>query len=198
MPLQVYQGMRAVVQTCIIPIRNLLFQIWRSQIAARPLVSFDVTRQCRMPQKVKIMSKNLVANATISIGATRGKVWEALVTPAAIKQYMFGADVESDWHTGSEIKWKSEVKGKKYEDKGVILKFEPDQTLQYSHFSPLSGKPDRAENYHTVSIDLAGTGKETEVSLSQDNNADETSRNETANNWETMLEGLKKYVEKAS
>jgi uncharacterized protein YndB with AHSA1/START domain len=190
--------MCAVVQTCIIPIPNLLFQIWRSQTAAHPLVSFDVTRQCRIPQKVKIMSKNLVANATISIGATRGKVWEALVTPAAIKQYMFGADVESDWHTGSEIKWKGEVKGKKYEDKGVILKFEPDQTLQYSHFSPLSGKPDRAENYHTVSIDLAGTGKETEVSLSQDNNADETSRNESAKNWETMLEGLKQYVEMAS
>jgi uncharacterized protein YndB with AHSA1/START domain len=150
------------------------------------------------PQKVKIMSMNLVANATISIGATRGKVWAALVTPAAIKQYMFGADVESDWHTGSEIKWKGEVKGKKYEDKGVILKFEPDQTLQYSHFSPLSGKPDRAENYHTVSIDLAGTGNETEVSLSQDNNADETSRNESAKNWGTMLEGLKKYVEKLS
>jgi hypothetical protein len=62
----------------------------------------------------------------------------------------------------------------------------------------LSGKPDRAENDHTVSNDLAGTGNETEVSLFQDNNVDETSRNESAKNWETMLEGLKKYVEKAS
>ncbi len=144
------------------------------------------------------MSKNLVANATTSIGATRSEVWEALVTPAAIKQYMFGADVESDWSKGSAIKWKGEMKGKKYEDKGVILKIEPDQTLQYSHFSPLSGKPDKAENYHTVSISLAGTGNETEVSLSQDNNSDEKTRNESAKNWGTMLEGRKKYVEKAS
>ena len=144
------------------------------------------------------MSKNLVANATTSIGATRSKVWEALVTPAAIKQYMFGADVESDWSKGSEIKWKGEVKGKKYEDKGVVLKIEPDQTLQYSHFSPLSGKPDKAENYHTVSINLSGRGNETEVSLSQDNNSDEKTRKESEKNWGTMLEGLKKYVEKAS
>lgn len=144
------------------------------------------------------MSKNLVANATTSIGATRSKVWEALVTPDAIKQYMFGADVESDWSKGSEIKWKGEVKGKKYEDKGVILKIEPDQTLQYSHFSPLSGKPDKAENYHTVSINLSGHGNETGVSLSQDNNSDEKARKESEKNWGTMLEGLKKYVEKAS
>jgi uncharacterized protein YndB with AHSA1/START domain len=38
------------------------------------------------------MSKNLVPNATTSIGATRSRVWDAPVTPAAIKQYMFGAD----------------------------------------------------------------------------------------------------------
>ena len=85
------------------------------------------------------MSKNLVANITTSVGAKKSKVWEALVTPAAIKQYMFGADVESDWSKGSKIIWKGEVKGKKYEDKGVILKIEPEQTLQYSHFSPLPG-----------------------------------------------------------
>lgn len=143
------------------------------------------------------MNKNLIANATTSIVATRSKVWEALVTPDAIKHYMFGADVESDWSKGSEIKWKGEVQGKKYEDKGVILEIEPDQTLQYSHFSPLSGKADMAENYHTISIHLSGSGNETEVCLSQDNNADEKTRKESEKNWATMLEGLKKYVEKA-
>jgi uncharacterized protein YndB with AHSA1/START domain len=150
------------------------------------------------PEKENGMSKNLVAKVTTSIAATRREVWRALITPAAIKQYMFGADVESDWRVGSEIKWKGEVKGKRYEDKGVVLKFEPDQTLQYSHFSPLSGKPDEAENYHSVSIRLAGTGNETEVSLSQDNNFDEKTRQESEKNWGAMLEGLKKYVEEAA
>ena len=143
------------------------------------------------------MSHNLVANATTSIHAPQNKVWDALVTPDAIKHYMFGANVESDWQEGSAITWKGEMNGKKCEDKGEIVKIEPDQVLRYTHYSPLSGKPDKAENYHTVSISLAGNGADTHVSLSQDNNADEKSRNESEKNWGAMLDGLKKYVEKA-
>jgi uncharacterized protein YndB with AHSA1/START domain len=144
------------------------------------------------------MDNHLVAKATTSIKAPKNKVWEALVTPNAIKQYMFGTDVESAWNKGSEITWKGEYKNKKYEDKGVILKIEPEQTLQYSHFSPLSGKPDAPENYHTVTINLSGNGQETQVSLSQDNNADESGLKESEQTWAAMLDGLKKYVEKSS
>ena len=111
---------------------------------------------------------------------------------------MFGADVDSDWREGSAITWKGEMKGKKYEDKGVILKVDPEKTLQYSHFSSLSGKPDKPENYHTVTIKLSGTGNKTELTLLQDNNADEAARKESEKNWGGMLEGLKKYVEKSA
>jgi hypothetical protein len=62
----------------------------------------------------------------------------------------------------------------------------------------LSGKPDKPGNYHTVTIDLAGSANKTEVSLSQDNNSDEKARSESEKNWGAMLEGLKKYVEKSS
>ena len=144
------------------------------------------------------MDKNLVAKAATSIEADKRKVWDALVTPDAIKQYMFGTDVQSEWSEGSGITWKGEMKGRSYEDKGVILRIEPGRTLQYSHFSPMSGKPDKPENYHTVTIDLSGSGDETEVSLSQDNNADENARRESEKNWNSMLQGLKEYVEKAS
>jgi uncharacterized protein YndB with AHSA1/START domain len=144
------------------------------------------------------MDRNLVAKAATSIAADKRKVWNALVTPGAIKQYMFGADVQSQWSEGSPITWKGEVKGRSYEDKGVILRIEPGRTLQYSHFSPMSGKPDRPENYHTVTIDLSGSGDATQVSLAQDNNPDESARRESEKNWASMLQGLKEYVEKAS
>ena len=85
-----------------------------------------------------------------------------------------------------------------YQDKGVILKIEPEQILQYSHFSPLSGKADKFENYHIITIHLFGSGNTTEVLLSQDNNADDKARRESAKNWRTMLAGLKRYVEKPS
>jgi uncharacterized protein YndB with AHSA1/START domain len=143
------------------------------------------------------MSKNLIAKAAISIEAPSTKVWDALVTPAAIKHYMFGTNVVSDWKQGSAIMWKGVWQGKSYEDKGVLLQVKPTRTLQYTHFSPLSGLPDEAGNYHTVTIELAGEGPATRVSLSQDNNLTEQAREHSEKNWGVMLAGLKRFVEGA-
>jgi uncharacterized protein YndB with AHSA1/START domain len=138
---------------------------------------------------------NLIARSSITIDALPAKVWQALVTPAAIKQYMFGTNVTSDWKEGSPITWKGEWQGKAYEDKGVIHQFKPNQALQYTHFSPLAGLPDKPENYHTVSIQLSTDGNGTRVSLTQDNNPTEEARSHSEKNWKMMLEGLKKFVE---
>lgn len=142
------------------------------------------------------MAQNLIANASIAIDASRAKVWEALVTPEAIKQYMFGTSVTSDWKEGSPITWSGEWEGTSYEDKGTILRIEPERILQYTHFSPLSGLPDKPENYHTVTIALSGEGNQTHVSLTQDNNPNEEARAHSEKNWEMMLDSLKKFVEK--
>jgi uncharacterized protein YndB with AHSA1/START domain len=141
------------------------------------------------------MSKDLIARASVIINADRDKVWDALVNPKAIKQYMFGADVVTDWREQGPIVWKGEYQSKPYEDKGVILKFEPGHMLQYSHFSPMSGLPDKPENYHTVTIEVSGGGNKTQASLSQDHNATEKERDESQKNWTAMLDGMKKYVE---
>jgi uncharacterized protein YndB with AHSA1/START domain len=141
------------------------------------------------------MENKLIARASISINVSSGKVWNALVTPEAIKQYMFGANVVSDWHEGSSIVWKGEWQGRSYEDKGVILKFKPGRTIQYSHFSPLSGLPDKPENYHTVTIELTAHGNQTRVSLAQDNNETEEARSHSEKNWGMMLAALKKFLE---
>ena len=141
------------------------------------------------------MGKNLIAKAEIRINATTERVWNALVTPEAIKQYMFGTNVVSEWEEGSSITWKGEWQGRPYEDKGVILKFQPRRTIQYSHFSPLSGLPDKPENYHTVTIDLSAEGSQTHVSLTQDNNATEEARGHSEKNWGMMLAAMKKFLE---
>src|SRR4051812_29479293 len=119
------------------------------------------------------MDRGFVSKAEVTIGAPVARVWSGLVSPEIIKQYMFGADVVSDWKEGSPIVWKGEYQGKKYEDKGVILKLEPQRVLQYSHFSPLSGQPDTPENYHIVTIELSERDASTVLSLSQDNNSSE-------------------------
>jgi len=141
------------------------------------------------------MEKGLVAKATTTIDAPRAHVWDALVDPKAIKHYMFGAEVSSEWRVGRPIVWKGEWKGKPYQDKGEILRLEPRQRLEYSHWSPLSGAPDEPANYHTVTIKLTGEGDRTRVMLAQDNNANEDAQAHSEQNWRAMLDGLKKYVE---
>jgi uncharacterized protein YndB with AHSA1/START domain len=147
------------------------------------------------PKEREIMPADLIAKASTTIAAPAKKVWDALTTPETIKRYMFGTTVVSDFKEGSPIVWKGEWEGKKYEDKGVILQVKPTRLIQYSHFSPLSGLPDKPENYHTVTIELSADGARTRVSLSQDNNATEQAREHSTKNWETMLTSLKKVIE---
>ena len=141
------------------------------------------------------MDNSNIANASTTIDVPVAKVWRALVTPETIKRYMFGATVVSEWKEGSPIVWRGEWKGKPYEDKGMIVRFDPGRMLRYTHWSPLSGVPDTPENQHTVTIELAGEGAHTHVSLSQDKNRTEEERKHSEENWKTMLVGLKKVLE---
>lgn len=141
------------------------------------------------------MDKKSVAKASVTIEAPVERVWDALVDPEAIKQYLFGSKVTSDWREGGSIVWKGEWKGAAYEDRGTILQFKPKALLQHSHCSPLSGLRDTPENSHTVTVELAPDGGRTDVRLSQDNNAIEEERAHSERNWAAMLTALKGYVE---
>jgi uncharacterized protein YndB with AHSA1/START domain len=145
--------------------------------------------------KEEIMA-DYVATAETQIDAPRDKVWAALTDPEQIKEYMFGAEVVTDWKQGSPIVWKGEYEGKKYEDKGEIVEIEPERRLKVTHFSPLSGQEDRPENYHTLLYELEERGGKTRVSLSQDNNASKEAAEHSQANWEKMLAGLKQVAER--
>ena len=138
-----------------------------------------------------------VAVAETEINASPGRVWNALTDPAQIKEYMFGSRVTTDWKQGSPIVWKGEYEGRKFEDRGQILEIEPERRLKMTHFSPLSGREDAPENYHTLLFELEKAGREkTHLSLSQDNNSSEEEAEHSKANWETMLGGLKKLAER--
>jgi uncharacterized protein YndB with AHSA1/START domain len=138
---------------------------------------------------------DFLAKATIEIDAPITKVWEALTTPAIIKKYMFGTDVASSWRKGDAITWSGVWQGSEYRDKGVILDIAPPNLLVYSHFSPLAGLADIPENYHTVTIELAPSGRQTRITLAQDKNPTEESRAHSQENWQAMLASLKAVLE---
>lgn len=142
------------------------------------------------------------AKVSKTIAAAPDEIWHALTSPRALKQYFFGADVESDWKVGHPIRMRGEFKGTTFEDKGEILAAEPEKRLEFSHWSPLSGEPDVPENYHVVTFDLVPErlGTTTTVSLTQSNltggvkPSDREHRADYEKNWSGVLDGLEKAV----
>src|SRR5215467_4440249 len=98
------------------------------------------------------MTEPIMVRVTTTIDAPAANVWNALIDPAAIKQYLFGTTVHTDWKPGSAIRWTGEWQGRAYEDKGTVIAAERGRRLQFTHYSPLSGLPDVPENYHTVTM----------------------------------------------
>ncbi len=142
------------------------------------------------------MLKDLVAKAEIVINVPVQKVWEALVTPAIIKQYLFGTEAVSDFKVGSPIIYRGEWEGKKYEDKGKILEVVPEKLLVSTYWSSIGGKPDTEENYNTVVYELAGNSGYTKLTITQDNNPTEESQKHSEKNWGIVMKTMKELLEK--
>ena len=140
----------------------------------------------------------VTAKVSTQVHATPSEVWHALTTPADLKSFFFGADVQSDFRVGSPVTMKGEFEGKPYEDKGAVLAAEPNRKLPFSHYSPLAGAPDRPENYHVVTFDLTPKGRDTAITLTQSNltggvsAADREHRADYEKNWQGVLDGLAK------
>jgi uncharacterized protein YndB with AHSA1/START domain len=143
------------------------------------------------------MPTNLVATSTITIDAPADRVWEVITDPAAVKEFMFGADLDTDWTEGSPISWRGEWEGKPYEDKGEILKVDPGRKLVHTHFSPLGGQEDKPENYHTLTWTIEGQDGATVLTLSQDNNANEDAVEHSKGMWDMLVADVKKIAERA-
>ena len=141
------------------------------------------------------MKDTLIAETSISIDASPAQVWKALTTPTLIKKYLMGTDVSTDWKEGSAITYKGEHQGKKYHDKGIIKKIEPEKVFQSTYLSSMSGKEDKPENYNLVTYKLNKSDGKTVVTLSQDKNATEKEKEHSTENWKMVLKKLKEVVE---
>ena len=137
----------------------------------------------------------LTATAAISVNATTSQVWRALTTPKLIKQYLMGTDVTSDWKEGSAITYEGEYQGKKYHDKGIIKKIEPNKLFQNTYWSSMSGKEDVPENYKLVTYTISTKKHQTLVTITQENNANEKEKEHSTENWNTVLQKMKEVIE---
>jgi uncharacterized protein YndB with AHSA1/START domain len=147
--------------------------------------------------KGNAVAGNHVATSTVTIDAPPSRVWDVITDPAAVKEFMFGTELVTDWTVGGPIVWRGEWEGKDYEDKGAILEFEPGQRLVHTHFSPLGGEDDAPENYHTLTWTLEDQDGKTRFTLSQDNNASEEAAQHSKGMWDLLVAEVKDIAERA-
>ena len=141
------------------------------------------------------MNKALTVEKSLHVAAPPDEVWEAITTPALIKKYFFGTEVITDWQVDHGIVFQGSFEGKSYRDKGKILRFEPEELLQYTYWSGFSGLEDSEENYSLVTYKLSAEDGGTRVELTQRGFANEAAREHGENGWEMVLKGMKELVE---
>lgn len=138
---------------------------------------------------------DLSASTSVEIDASPAEVWRALTTPGVIKQWFFGVDTYTDWKVGSSIVHTGEWQGKPYEDRGTIVRFDPEKALVYTHWSDLSGLPDRPEHYQEVTWTLVERGEKTELTVSEKNLPSQQAKAVSETSWATVLRNLKELLE---
>jgi uncharacterized protein YndB with AHSA1/START domain len=141
------------------------------------------------------MATGLILTVTIEINASIKKVWDALVNPEIIKQYLFGTETVTDWKVGSPIIFQGVLKGVAYKDKGTILELIPEKKLKYDYWSSFSKLEDIPENYQQISFELSSKDGKSILSLTQENVPNQSAKEHSEANWKMVLDQIKKIVE---
>jgi uncharacterized protein YndB with AHSA1/START domain len=140
------------------------------------------------------MATGISSKSEITINAPVEKVWQGLIDPAMVKQYLFGTDMKTTWEIGSEITYSGMWDGKAYEDRGTVLEFAPNDHIKTTYWSAAFGE-NIPENQRVVTYAVEKVGDATKVTITQDNQKDEKEKEHPANNWNMVLQGMKKLLE---
>lgn len=144
--------------------------------------------------------KNLLqrmVNKTVIINASSSKVWEFLTNIKLMKKWMFETEIDiiTDWKVGSPITIRVDWYKTQLENKGIILAFEPNKHLKYSHLSSLSRLPNTIENYSIIDFSLTEEENQTALTITLSNFPTEAIYKHLAFYWNITLELLKKLIE---
>jgi uncharacterized protein YndB with AHSA1/START domain len=147
------------------------------------------------------MAGTLVARVSLTIDAPKASVWDALVNPEKIKQYILVSDVVSEWRVGSPIVWRSEFQGRPFEMRGKVVRLEPEHLVEYDRSLPIfrtSKVSHSSEAHHRVTIELSGEGARTHLSLIERGNKNERELAHSEGGWRMALGNMKALLEGTS
>jgi uncharacterized protein YndB with AHSA1/START domain len=146
-------------------------------------------------EEVVMATTTTESTSSVRIDAPIEQVWQAVTTPTLIKEWFFGVDTEAEWKVGGVLVHRGDYQGRPYVDRGEILEFLPPRRLVHSHWSDVSGKPDRPENHEIVTWDLAERGDGTELTITERNLPSEEAVSTSESAWKAALDRLKALLE---
>jgi hypothetical protein len=118
-----------------------------------------------------------------------------LVNPNTIKRYMLGTTVVSEWKAAAPILWRGKWKGKRYEDKGVVLGGRTQAPPSVQPFQRSRGPAGRSREPPPVH-DRALAGERSRGARALPGlQSTEEARKHSEQNWQAMLASLKDLLE---
>jgi uncharacterized protein YndB with AHSA1/START domain len=134
----------------------------------------------------------------ILIDADAATVWQHLTQPELMKKWLgepqMNIEIETDWRVGSPIII-SGFHHIKFTNKGIVLQYEPNKLLKYTHLDSVSRLPDIPKNQTILEFALTPFKNGTQLSLTMSNFPTETIFKHLEFYWCGTLEIFKKVVE---
>ena len=133
--------------------------------------------------------------STITINASKQKVWDTLTKPELVKLWQYGSELQTDWKVGSKIEFVTEWEGKQFKQWGTVLEYNPTDSLTYNLFAPQPGLEDKAENYFVMKYVLTGSDGNIKLEIIQVNNRPNAVQQPPQGDENPILQALKKLAE---
>ncbi len=133
--------------------------------------------------------------STITINATKQKVWDTLTRPELVKLWQYGSDLQTNWTIGSRIEFVTEWEGKIFKQWGTVLEFKPTDSLTYNLFAPRPDLEDKPENYFIMRYVLTDIDSMTKLEIMQEDNRPNAVQEQPQGDENPVLQALKKLAE---
>lgn len=136
--------------------------------------------------------------STITINASKQKVWDALTQPEQVRRWQFGSDLQTNWEPGSDIRFTTAWQDKVLEQWGKVLEVTLHDHIRYSLFAPRPGLEDLPENYFIMQYRLTETDAGTRLEIVQEDNRPGAVQEPPQGEENAVLQALKTVAEEGS
>ena len=138
---------------------------------------------------------------TVMIEAAPAEVWPCLTEPALMAQWMgepeMELEVETVWTVGTAIRI-SGIHHVRFENRGVVLEYEVNKRLSYTHLSSVSRLSDDPKHYVQLLFELIPVDRGTELKLTITNFPTEVIFHHLNFYWRVTMEKIRLFVAQRS